>query len=58
MKKIDNSGFTLIELIATIVLLVIVMSIGVFSFSAIIKNAKEKNYSLLIKEIKTILSRM
>lgn len=49
--KVNNKGFTLIELIATIVILALVMTIGSFSITAIIKNSKEKEYSLLLKEI-------
>lgn len=49
----NNKGFTLVELIATIVLLAIIMGIGAYSITAIIKTTEEKNYNLLIKEIKT-----
>lgn len=48
----NNKGFTLIELIATIVILALVMGISTYSISAIIKNSKEKNYELLINNIK------
>lgn len=48
----NNLGFTLIELIATIVILTLVMGISTYSISAIIKNSKEKNYELLINNIK------
>lgn len=51
MKKIDNKGFTLVELIATIVLLSLVMGIGAFAITKIINNAKEKDYQLLIENI-------
>lgn len=51
MKKINNKGFTLVELIATIVLLSLIMSIGTYSITKIIKDSKEKDYELLIKEI-------
>ena len=51
MKKIDNKGFTLVELIATIVLLSLVMGIGAFSITQIINNAKDKDYKLLIENI-------
>lgn len=52
MRNINNKGFTLIELIATLVLLVLVMGIGVFSITKIIENSKNKDYELLIKNIK------
>lgn len=48
----NNKGFTLIELIATIVILALVMGISTYSISAIINNSKEKNYELLINNIK------
>ena len=48
----NNKGFTLIELIATIVLLAIVVSIASFSIVSIIKNSKIKNYEILIDNIK------
>lgn len=51
MKKINNKGFTLVELIATIVILSIIMGIGTYSITKIIKDSKEKDYELLIKEI-------
>ena len=48
----NKKGFTLIELIVTIVVLSIVMSIGAFSIINIVKNSKEKNYVFLINNIK------
>lgn len=48
----NNKGFTLVELLATIVILALVLSIGSFSIITIIKNAKEKNYNSLIDNIK------
>ena len=48
----NNKGFTLVELLATILVLALVMSIGTFSVLAILKNAKEKNYNLLLNNIK------
>jgi prepilin-type N-terminal cleavage/methylation domain-containing protein len=52
MKKLGNKGFTLVELMATIVLLSIIAGIASYSITTIISNSKEKNYQLLIKEIK------
>lgn len=51
----NNKGFTLIELIATIVILALVMGISTYSISVIINNSKEKNYELLIKNIEDSL---
>ena len=51
----NNKGFTLVELLVTIVLLAIIMGIGAFSITAIMDSSKEKNYQLLIKEIKSSL---
>ena len=48
----NNRGFTLIELLATIVLLALVLSIGSIAITSIIKNAKDKNYDLLITNIR------
>ena len=48
----DNKGFTLIELIATIMLLSIVMAITTVSVVNIIDNSKEKSYNLLVNNIK------
>ena len=50
MKK-QNKGFTLVELMTTIVLLAIVMSIAGYSIIAIVNNAKERDYQLLIENI-------
>ena len=55
MKKLNNKGFTLIELIATVVILSIVMGIGAYSITGIIKKNKENDYKLLINEIKGAL---
>jgi len=48
---INNKGFTLIELIATIVVLALVMGIASYSITEIIKKSKDKNYDQLINEI-------
>lgn len=52
MKKLNKKGFTLIELITTVVILALVMSIGAVSITAIMDKSKEKDYQLFIKEIK------
>jgi len=51
MKRLNNKGFTLVELIATIVLLALVMGIGSYSITKIIENSKKKDYNLLIENI-------
>lgn len=51
MEKLNKKGFTLVELIATIVVLALVVSIGAYAITNIINSAKEKNYELLIKNI-------
>lgn len=48
----NRKGFTLVELIATLVILALVMSLGAYSIISIINNSKEKNYELLINNIK------
>lgn len=51
MEKLNKKGFTLVELIATIVVLALVVSISAYAITNIINSAKEKNYKLLIKNI-------
>ncbi len=51
MGKSNNKGFTLVELVATVVILGLVISIGAFSVTSLIKKSREKNYELLIKNI-------
>ena len=52
MEKLNKKGFTLVELIATIVVLALVVSISAYAITNIINSAKEKNYELLKKNIK------
>ena len=52
MVKLNNKGFTLVEVIAVVVLLSLIVGIAGYSITAIIKNSKEKDYQLLVKEIK------
>ena len=49
----NNKGFTLIELIATIVILAVVLSITGYAITGIISSARQKNYELLITDIKS-----
>lgn len=48
----NNKGFTLIELMATIILLAIVMSVATVSVVSYINTSKEKSYDILIENIK------
>ena len=48
----NNKGFTLVELLATLIVLSLVMTIGTYSITNIIENAKDKNYQILIANIK------
>ena len=49
----NNRGFTLVELLATLIVLALVMSIGSYSIIQLMNNAKEKDYELLINNIKS-----
>ena len=49
----NNKGFTLVELIITIVLLSVVLSIGAYSIISIVKDSKKSNYETVIKSIKS-----
>ncbi len=49
----NNKGFTLVELLATIVVLALVVSIGAYSITNIIKKTKDENYKLLIEHIRS-----
>ncbi len=48
----NNKGFTLVELLGTIIILALVVSIAGFSITGILNSSKEKNYNLLIGNIK------
>lgn len=50
--KNNRLGFTLVELLATIVLLGIVTGITGYAITNLIKSSKEKDYELLVGEIK------
>lgn len=50
--KNNRLGFTLVELLATIVLLGIVTGITGYAITNLIKSSKEKDYELLVSEIK------
>lgn len=48
----NRKGFTLVELLATITILGIIVTIGGVSISRIIKNAKDEEYKQLVSSIK------
>lgn len=48
----NRKGFTLIELLATIILLALVVGISSYAITTLIQNSKNKNYDLLISNIK------
>ena len=50
MRK-DRRGFTLVELIATLVVLALVMSIGSYTIVNLINKSKDENYKILIENI-------
>lgn len=52
MRK-NNKGFTLVELIVTIVLLSLLAGIGTYSVISIINKSKLENYNLLITNIRS-----
>ena len=51
MEKLNKSGFTLVELLATIVVLAIVIGIGSYAITGLIQSSKENNYELFIEEV-------
>ena len=53
VNVMNRKGFTLVELLATITILGLVVTIGGISISGIINNAKNKEYELLISNIKS-----
>lgn len=52
MKKLGNKGFSLVELLATIIILSLVVGIAGYSVTTIMKKSKEKDYQILVNEIK------
>ena len=48
----NNRGFTLVELLAVIVLLALLAAIGTYAITGIIKSAKDNNYELLIDQVR------
>jgi len=52
MKILNRKGFTLIELLAVIIILAIIMGFGSYVVTGIINKSKEKDYELLVNNIK------
>ena len=50
-KKKNNKGFTLIELLATIAILSILVSVGMYISFEVIKSAKDKSYQITINNV-------
>ena len=53
MRKINNSGFTLVELLVVIVILVIIMSIAIPSVTSSLERSKEKQKNAKIDLIES-----
>lgn len=52
MRMIKNEkGFTLVELLATVLILALLVGIGTYSITRVINNSKKKNMDLLIGNI-------
>ena len=49
----NNKGFTLVELIATILVLALLMSIGAFTIISTMNSVKQKNIDSLVTQIKS-----
>ena len=47
----NKKGFTLVELLGTIIILALVMSIAGFSITTILNSSKAENYQLLVRRI-------
>ena len=54
MIKINKKGFTLVELLAVIVVLGIVASISIYAITNTIRKTKEKSYQVTINEIENM----
>lgn len=53
MKKLNNKGFTLVELLVVIVILVVIMSIAIPSITSSIERSKDKQKKLKISLIES-----
>ena len=55
MKKLNRKGFTLVELLAVIVILAIVVGITMFTILPTLDNSKKKSFNVAIDAIKTYI---
>jgi len=53
MKKLDNRGFTLVELLAVVAIIVIIMAIAIPNISSSIERSNEKKDKAMVKVIKS-----
>ncbi len=53
MKKLNNKGFTLVELLAVVVILVIIMTIALPNISSSIERSQDKKDAAMEKVIKS-----
>ena len=53
MKKLNKKGFTLVELLAVIVILAVIMSIAIPSITSSIERSKDKQKTQIIKLIES-----
>ena len=53
MKK-KNNGFTLIELMTVIIFLALILSLSIYGISVVIRNTKDKTYSITINNIEEV----
>ena len=61
MKKLNNNGFTLVELLAVIVILLIIMGIAIPSITSALSRSEEKQFKakkeLILSEVEIRLSK-
>lgn len=53
MKKLNKKGFTMIELLAVLVILVVIMAIAIPSVTSSIERSKQKEYDQKVKLIES-----
>lgn len=53
VKKLNNKGFTLVELLAVLVILIAIMSIAIPSISSSLERSKDKQNSAKIRLVKS-----
>ena len=55
MKKLNNKGFTLVELLAVIVILAIVVGITMVTILPTLENSRKKSFDVAVGAIKTYI---